>query len=224
MEHIGRLFTVFVLFMLFRGILQVILGGGKTKRPRQPYPEEDPDAWQETENGCPTDNPEAEDEAVQEPNGQKEEPDFVTDFERRLKKNSDSERDTVFRESDLPVRAGDTKKKVHRDDELHHDTKGHIHKEEDKLSLEKSPVYKEAEARSETTLSMWHDPKGLNSALGRVAGADVAAISPVSDRQANQPEGMHGKLKRKELVRGFIVSQLLDEPRSLKPYGSSEGH
>lgn len=186
-DIIGTVFPMLVIFLLLRGILQTILRSGR----RGPQQEQDEEYEEEGE-------PE-EQEAPARPAAEKK-PDLAAEFERRLKKTSDSSAAAQSQRTD--------KQRVHRDNEAPHESKGRIHKEGEALAHDKGKVY--------------YDPKGDYSYNEERFNAQAAAFrASRAVKQVDAPK-QRLKLKHGALVQGFIMSQVLDKPRCLKPYGSEE--
>ncbi|WP_405383989.1 hypothetical protein [Phascolarctobacterium sp.] len=216
MEHV---FPLIVIFLLFRGILQTILGKGQRRR-REPMPEDLPEEEEPVEM------------EPQEPPKQSKEEDWAAEFDRRLQKTTeasetkrardrvytdretyDSGRDKVRRDVETYDAARDkvrrdtqtydvARDRVHRDDEKHHDTKGRIHYDNEGLQHDKGRVYK--------------DPYGDYSYNEAEFNRQVAAsrLHPTAAATGSSKV----KLKHAALVQGFIMSQVLAKPRALDPY------
>ncbi len=125
-------------------------------------------------------------------------PDLAAEFERRLKKTSEAaaaakKAEQLARQSVKPPYA----------------ERQRIHREGEQFAHDKGRVY--------------YDPQGDYSYNEELFNAQTAAFR-ASRAAARQEEAgkPHLKLKHGALVRGFIMSQVLDKPRSLKPYGAEE--
>ncbi len=217
MEHV---FPMIVIFLLFRGILQTILGKGQRRR-RGPMPEDLPEednSWEEQPQELPK---------------QVKEEDWAAEFDRRLQKTTansetkrardhvytdketyDSERDKVRHDVETYDAARDkvrhdtqvydgARDRVHRDDEMHHDTKGRVHYDNEDLQHDKGRVYK--------------DPKSDYSYNEAEFNRQVAA-SRLRPTATSATGTAKVKLKHGALVQGFIMSQVLAKPRALEPY------
>lgn len=82
--------------------------------------------------------------------------------------------------------------------------KSRLHREECAVPHQKARVYREAES--------WG-----------AEGAGVLSAASRERAQTSAPARTRLRFKRAELVQGFIMSQVLDRPRSLKPYGEDPG-
>ena len=99
------------------------------------------------------------------------------------------------------------KQRVHYDGEEHHEAKGRVHRDNEALKHDKSKLYR--------------DPKGDYSYNEELFNKQAAAFSARLAQQELQAKPKV-KLKHAALVNGFIMAQVLDKPRSLKPYGTEE--
>ena len=79
-----------------------------------------------------------------------------------------------------------------------------LHREECAVPHQKARVYRETQS--------WG-----------AEGAGVLSAASRERAQAPAPARTRLRFKRAELVQGFIMSQVLDRPRSLKPYGEDPG-
>lgn len=198
-EIIGTVFPVLVIFLLLRGILQTILRSGRRR--------------QEQENGDEYEDYEEDGEEEQEEQTAVKKPDLAAEFERRLKKTSEAAQGEAKDTKQEVLQAGKAplanKQRVHRDNETLHDAKGRIHREGEKFAHDKGKVY--------------YDPKGDYSYNEARFNAQAAAFranrAALSKGETKRPRL---KLKHSALAQGFVWSQVLDKPRSLKPYGAED--
>ena len=206
-DILDNLVPMIIMFMLLRGILDVLLGK-KKRRPEDAEQELPPDY-----DAKPTEQPDY--QATPEPQHEtKGKPDLAAEFERRLKKRTleqsqqgnSQERQRVYVDKGQQ-RVRQDKQRVHYDGEEHHEAKGRVHRDNEALKHDKSKLYR--------------DPKGDYSYNEELFNKQAAAFSA---RMAQQELQAKPKLKLKHvaLVNGFIMAQVLDKPRSLKPYGTEE--
>ena len=216
-DLLDNLVPMVILFMLLRGILDVLFG----KKKRRPQNGEDgklPPDYEEA--------PQPDYEATPQPEA-KHEPDLASEFERRLKKRQQEqaeqeaakERQRVYvdkaqqqKQERVYVdkeqqRVRQDKQRVHYDGESYHEGKGRVHRDNEALQHDRSKLYR--------------DPRGDYSYNEELFNKQTAAFSA---RYAQQQEQAKPKVKLKHtaLVNGFIMAQVLDKPRSLKPYGTEE--
>lgn len=192
-DILDNLVPMVILFMLLRGILDVLFG----KKKRRPNGEDEYEGQELPPDyeGEGSSQPEYEAEAKPETQ-QKQEPDLAAEFERRLKKRQQA-----------PEKVRQDKQRVHYDGEVHHEGKGRVHRENEALQHDKSKVYR--------------DPKGDYSYNEELFNKQAAAFAARYSQQEQQAKPKL-KLKHTALVNGFIMAQVLDKPRSLKPYGTEE--
>lgn len=205
-DILDNLVPMIIMFMLLRGILDVLLGK-KKRRPEDAEQELPPDYESEPQqpdyNATPSPQPE-----------QKGKPDLAAEFERRLKKRTleqsqqgtSQERQRVYVDKGQQ-RVRQDKQRVHYDGEEHHEAKGRVHRDNEALKHDKSKLYR--------------DPKGDYSYNEELFNKQAAAFSARLAQQELQAKPKV-KLKHAALVNGFIMAQVLDKPRSLKPYGTEE--
>ena len=206
-DILDNLVPMIIMFMLLRGILDVLLGK-KKRRPEDAEQELPPDY-----DAKPTEQPDY--QATPEPQHEtKGKPDLAAEFERRLKKRPpeqgqqepSKERQRVYVDKkQQPLRQD--KQRVHYDGEEHHEAKGRVHRDNEALKHDKSKLYR--------------DPKGDYSYNEELFNKQAAAFSARMAQQELQAKPKL-KLKHAALVNGFIMAQVLDKPRSLKPYGTEE--
>ena len=206
-DILDNLVPMIIMFMLLRGILDVLLGK-KKRRPEDAEQELPPDY-----DAKPTEQPDY--QATPEPQHEtKGKPDLAAEFERRLKKRPpeqgqqepSKERQRVYVDKkQQPLRQD--KQRVHYDGEEHHEAKGRVHRDNEALKHDKSKLYR--------------DPKGDYSYNEELFNKQAAAFSARLAQQELQAKPKV-KLKHAALVNGFIMAQVLDKPRSLKPYGTEE--
>ena len=206
-DILDNLVPMIIMFMLLRGILDVLLGK-KKRRPEDAEQELPPDY-----DAKPTEQPDY--QATPEPQHEtKGKPDLAAEFERRLKKRpleqsqqgNSQERQRVYVDKGQQ-RVRQDKQRVHYDGEEHHEAKGRVHRDNEALKHDKSKLYR--------------DPKGDYSYNEELFNKQAAAFSARLAQQELQAKPKL-KLKHAALVNGFIMAQVLDKPRSLKPYGTEE--
>ena len=207
-DILDNLVPMVIMFMLLRGILDVLLGKKKRRRQNDEGQELPPDYENEGEEA-----PQPDYDVTPEP-APKGEPDLASEFERRLKKRQQEqaqheaakERQWVYTDKS-EQRVRQDKQRVHYDGELQHESKGRIHRDNEALQHDKSKLYR--------------DPRGDYSYNEELFNKEAAAFSA---RYAKEQEQAKPKVKLKHtaLVNGFIMAQVLDKPRSLKPYGTEE--
>ena len=206
-DILDNLVPMIIMFMLLRGILDVLLGK-KKRRPEDAEQELPPDY-----DAKPTEQPDY--QATPEPQHEtKGKPDLAAEFERRLKKRpleqsqqgNSQERQRIYVDKEQQ-RVRQDKQRVHYDGEEHHEAKGRVHRENEALKHDKSKLYR--------------DPKGDYSYNEELFNKQAAAFSARLAQQELQAKPKV-KLKHAALVNGFIMAQVLDKPRSLKPYGTEE--
>ena len=206
-DILDNLVPMIIMFMLLRGILDVLLGK-KKRRPEDAEQELPPDY-----DAKPTEQPDY--QATPEPQHEtKGKPDLAAEFERRLKKRpleqsqqgNSQERQRVYVDKGQQ-RVRQDKQRVHYDGEEHHEAKGRVHRDNEALKHDKSKLYR--------------DPKGDYSYNEELFNKQAAAFSARMAQQELQAKPKV-KLKHAALVNGFIMAQVLDKPRSLKPYGTEE--
>ena len=206
-DILDNLVPMIIMFMLLRGILDVLLGK-KKRRPEDAEQELPPDY-----DAKPTEQPDY--QATPEPQHEtKGKPDLAAEFERRLKKRTleqsqqgtSQERQRVYVDKGQQ-RVRQDKQRVHYDGEEHHEAKGRVHRDNEALKHDKSKLYR--------------DPKGDYSYNEELFNKQAAAFSARLAQQELQAK-LKVKLKHAALVNGFIMAQVLDKPRSLKPYGTEE--
>ena len=206
-DILDNLVPMIIMFMLLRGILDVLLGK-KKRRPEDAEQELPPDY-----DAKPTEQPDY--QATPEPQHEtKGKPDLAAEFERRLKKRplEQSQQGTSQGRQRVYVDTGQQrvrqdKQRVHYDGEEHHEAKGRVHRDNEALKHDKSKLYR--------------DPKGDYSYNEELFNKQAAAFSARMAQQELQAKPKL-KLKHAALVNGFIMAQVLDKPRSLKPYGTEE--
>ena len=206
-DILDNLVPMIIMFMLLRGILDVLLGK-KKRRPEDAEQELPPDY-----DAKPTEQPDY--QATPEPQHEtKGKPDLAAEFERRLKKRTleQSQQGTSQKRQRVYVDKGQQrvrqdKQRVHYDGEEHHEAKGRVHRDNEALKHDKSKLYR--------------DPRGDYSYNEELFNKQAAAFSARLAQQELQAKPKV-KLKHAALVNGFIMAQVLDKPRSLKPYGTEE--
>lgn len=146
---------------------------------------------------------------------QNSQPDLAAEFERRLKKTTEAAEAQKLQQKDRVV---SDRQVIHRDDEkvvhdsvlvhrdneaLSHDSRGRVHRDNELLAHDKGRVYRDP--RSDYSYS----EEQMNAA---------AAFNAYYAREEESQPTQRVQLKHKALVNGFIMSQVLDKPRALKPY------
>lgn len=217
-DILDNLVPMVIMFMLLRGILDMLLGKKRRRRPDSEGEELPPDYESEA--------PQPDYDATAEPSP-KREPDLASEFEKRLKKRQQEqmqpeaakERQRVYvdkaqqqKQERVYVdkseqRVRQDKQRVHYDGEFQHEGKGRIHRDNEALKHDKSKLYR--------------DPRGDYSYNEELFNKEAAAFSARYAQQELQAKPKL-KLKHAALVNGFIMAQVLDKPRSLKPYGTEE--
>lgn len=173
-DIIGTVFPLLVLVLLFRGILQTILRGGRRRTEQENDEQENYE-----ENG-------------EEAQPASDKPDLAAEFERRLKKEKTSASGAAAKAKSAAARM--EKQRVHRDNEA--------------LAHDKGKVY--------------YDPKGDYSYNEERFNAQAAAFRSRYAAKQETPHKPRLQLKHGALVQGFIMSQVLEKPRSLHPYGTEQ--
>ena len=196
-DLLDNLVPMVIMFMLLRGILDVLFGKKKRRNDEAEEGEELPPDY-EGEN-----QPQPEYEANTKPEPQEKKPDLAAEFERRLKKRQQGQQETAGEAQ----RVRQDRQRVHHDAETHHEGKGRVHRENEALQHDKSKVYR--------------DPRGDYSYNEERFNKEAAAFSAYYAKQQEQAQP-RVKLKHAALVNGFIIAQVLDKPRGLKPYGTEE--
>lgn len=136
--------------------------------------------------------------------------DLAAEFERRLKKTtetaqarkSQNSRESGVVHDGTRVRRDDDSR-VHRDGEAMHDHTGRIHRENEDLVHDKGKVY--------------YDPRGDYSYDEAKMNAAAAAFN-ARYAQAQPVAKKRVKLKHAALVNGIIMAEVLGKPRALNPY------
>lgn len=176
-DIIGTVFPMLVTFLLLRGILQTVLRSGRRQWPEQA---EDGESGEEQEQET------RQQEAAQ----PVRRPDLAAEFERRLKKTSNSG-------ASAKSQTGTARTEKQR---IHHDNEALVH--------DKGKVY--------------YDPRGDYSYNEERFNAQAAAFRSRYAAKQETPRKPRLQLKHSALVQGFIMSQVLEKPRSLNPYGTEE--
>ncbi|MGM9582444.1 MAG: hypothetical protein ACI3WU_01825 [Phascolarctobacterium sp.] len=193
-DLLDNLVPMVILFMLLRGILDVLFGKKKRRPDEAEEGEELPPDYEGER------QPQPEYEANTKPVPQEKKPDLAAEFERRLKKRQQEP-------SKEAQKVRQDKQRVHYDGEIHHESKGRVHRENEALQHDKSKVFR--------------DPRGDYSYNEERFNKEAAAFAARYSQQEQQAKPKV-KLKHTALVNGFIMAQVLDKPRSLKPYGTEE--
>ena len=192
-----------ILFFLFM-IINIYLDKTKRKKRRAERRRQEQEVPQE----LPTD--------MQQPPAPNGQPDLAAEFERRLKKTTEtaevqkrqqkdrvvSDRQVIHRDD---ARVVHDSARVHRDNEAaSHDNRGRIHRDDEVFAHDKGRVYR--------------DPRGDYSYSEEQMNAAAAAFNARYAREQEIEKKPRVQLRHKALVNGFIMSQVLDKPRALKPY------
>ena len=163
-DILGRIIPIIIVFMIFRNLLQVILGG---KRPPQPS-EEEPTEYDQDGNPVKWEQETEEDEDEEESapeSGKTEEQLILEEFERAMRRpkeppvytpetaprgTTSKEEQKVIRDEDTKVFRDDSDKVVHdeqvvvhRDDEPYHHGKGAILTDAGDYEQDNSKIYRE---------------------------------------------------------------------------------
>lgn len=177
-----------IIFFLFM-VVNIYLDRLKRKRRRA-------ERRQEEQNELPPEQQEPEMQAEQ------SKPDLAAEFERRLRKTTEAAEAEKKQQRDRVV--GD-RQHIHRDgEELAHDSKGRVHRDAEAFTHDKGKVY--------------HDPRSDYSYSEEQMNAAAAAFNAHYAKEQEPEKRPRVQLKHKALVNGFIMSQVLDKPRALKPY------
>lgn len=136
----------------------------------------------------------------------KQSDDIVAEFERRLKKTTETAEAAKQQKRDRVV---SDRQYIHRDDEkVVHDNAGRVHRENESLVHDKGKIY--------------YDPRSDYSYSEEQMNAAAAAFN-AHYAKAQEPEKKpRVQLKHKALVNGLIMSEVLGKPRSLNPYGDRQ--
>ncbi len=198
---------LFIIFIMLRNIL-LVLGG---RRPQQPPPQRD-----EEEREAPPPMPRPLPQESRAPGDKEELRTIIAKMEEKLKakapgKAKDGE-DRLYKEgqgSSAPM----AKQKIRTDKpaplfkksggslgrDVYQEDGKNLHGDDCAVPHEKGKIYKEAPA--------WgSEGEGLAAAFARLSALD------------SRPVGRRVRLKHADLVNGFLLGQILDKPRSLKPY------
>lgn len=202
-DLLDNLVPMLIFFMLVRGILDVLLSKKRRRVPNDDntnFPEAEPDMQQEQQ------------ETVEAETASSNKPDVAADFERRLRKRKKSlppaeENDAVLVNYETKQPERRDKQRIHYDGEPQHEGKGRIHRDNESFVHDKNKLYR--------------DPKSGYGYDEAKFNEEVAACSVKFAKNQEQPK-IKLKLKHSALVNGFIMSQVLDKPRSIKPYSSEE--
>lgn len=202
------LIPAIILGMLCKGVLEVLLGGKKRRTPEEPS--ETPG-----ETTLPDYDITEQDGSIKPP--QRENP--VEKFNRALRKHEQEklaqQADNVYDES----KPQSAKQRIHRDDELVHETKGRIYHDSVPLSQGKSTVKEAPVVHDKGHIYQENKFRGYNNYQpSTITAVDKFTVQPMQQQQPKPKV----KLQRAALVQGFIMAQVLDKPRSLKPYGMEE--
>ncbi len=219
---------LFIIFMLVRNILLVLGGRGRRRRPQLPPEgrEEGPPPSRAPEQPQPAPQqpqPGSYQEEVPQPQKGEDINTIIAKMEEKLKQRAPApakdgqgrlyqegarptpppRKATVTlgkkaKEAPATLAANKAEGKVVREGGLYSEPAGATHREGCQLDHERGRVYQEAPS--------WGSE-----------GAGLAAASLLSP-SSYQPSRPRLRLKHADLAKGFLVGQILDRPRSLKPY------
>lgn len=201
-----------ILFFLFM-VINIYLDKTKRKKRRQQRAEQKP-------------------ETLPDSAAEKQQPaDLAAEFERRLKKTTAEAEAAKKRQQDRIVTDGG---RVHRDDEaVVHDNTGRVRRDDGKIVYDNGKLHRDGEAphdnsgrihRDNESLAhdkskVYYDPSGDYSYDEAKMNAAAAAFNAYYAREQEPAPKRRVKLKHTALVNGFIMSEVLNKPRALQPYG-----
>lgn len=154
--------------------------------------------------------------------------DLAAEFERRLKKTTEAAKAAKAKERAKVVTDGG---RIHHDEAIVHDNQGRV-RYDGKVAHDSQPVHRDGEAahdnsgrihRDNESLNhdkskVYYDPRGDYSYDEEKMNAAAAAFNARYAKEQEPVRKPRVKLKHAALVNGFIMSQVLDKPRALKPY------
>ena len=155
--------------------------------------------------------------------------DLAAEFERRLKKTTEAAKAAKAKERAKVVTDGG---RIHHDDEaIMHDNQGRV-RYDGKVAHDSQPVHRDGEAAHDNSgrihrdneslkhdkSKVYYDPRGDYSYDEEKMNAAAAAFNARYAKEQEPVRKPRVKLKHAALVNGFIMSQVLDKPRALKPY------
>ncbi len=155
--------------------------------------------------------------------------DLAAEFERRLKKTTEAAKAAKAKERAKVVTDGG---RIHHDDEsIVHDNQGRV-RYDGKVAHDSQPVHRDGEAAHDNSgrihrdneslkhdkSKVYYDPRGDYSYDEEKMNAAAAAFNARYAKEQEPVRKPRVKLKHAALVNGFIMSQVLDKPRALKPY------
>ena len=155
--------------------------------------------------------------------------DLAAEFERRLKKTTEAAKAAKAKERAKVVTDGG---RIHHDDEaIVHDNQGRV-RYDGKVAHDSQPVHRDGEAAHDNSgrihrdneslkhdkSKVYYDPRGDYSYDEEKMNAAAAAFNARYAKEQEPVRKPRVKLKHAALVNGFIISQVLDKPRALKPY------
>lgn len=245
-DLLDKLVPMVIFFMLFRGILDMLLGKKKRRSEGDtdwPEPQDEDDEQEQRQ-------PEPQQDLPSERRPQAEQGrDLAAEFERRLKKtktnaedeNPKQERQRIYVDKEQTAKsdrinpAREDKQRVHTDNEAEHDTRGrvrrdseahrrqsgHVHTDNEPEHDAKGRVRRDGAFKRPRNSKLYRDPLGDYSYDEEKFNAEVAAFS-ARYGQSEQLARPKLKLKHAALVNGYIMAQVLDKPRALKPYGEEQ--
>lgn len=201
-----------ILFFLFM-VINIYLDKTKRKKRRQQRAEQKP-------------------ETLPDSAAEKQQPaDLAAEFERRLKKTTAEAEAAKKRQQDRIVTDGG---RVHRDDEaVVHDNTGRVRRDDGKIVYDNGKLHRDGEAPHDNSgrihrdnesfahdkSKVYYDPSGDYSYDEAKMNAAAAAFNAYYAREQEPAPKRRVKLKHTALVNGFIMSEVLNKPRALQPYG-----
>lgn len=208
-----------ILFFLFM-IINIYLDKTKRKKRRE-------QRRREQEQQLETQEP----EILMDPPPKQEKPqDLAAEFERRLKKTTEAAEAEKRRQRDRIVTDGG---RVHRDDEpVMHDNKGRVLRDDGRVVHDNGRIHRDGEPAHDTSgrihrdneglvhdkSKVYYDPHGDYSYDEAKMNAAAAAFNAYYAKEQAPVRKKRMKLKHAALVNGFIMAEVLDKPRALKPY------
>lgn len=190
-DFIDKIIPLFITAMIFRGILQTILGK-KQRQPKSSDPVDYEDEDYEDEDYEDEDYEDYEDYE-----------DLAQKFERKLKKKKQAENNDDLK-IDYYILPKKSSSEVDESERKFKDS-GKIHYDGEPFMHDKGKVY--------------YDPHGDYSYNEEKMNAAAAEFSARYAKKQKAEKTVRVCLKHKKLVNGFVMSQILDKPRAYKQYG-----
>ena len=216
-----------ILFFLFM-VINIYLDKTKRKKRRQQRVEQKP-------------------ETLPDSAAEKQPADLAAEFERRLKKTTAEAEAAKKRQQDRIVTDGgrvhrddeavvhdntgrvrrDDGKivydngKLHHDGEAYHDNSGVIHRDGEAPHDNSGRIHRDNESFAHDKSKVYYDPSGDYSYDEAKMNAAAAAFNAYYAREQEPAPKRRVKLKHTALVNGFIMSEVLNKPRALQPYGDN---